>query len=65
MSRFLSIGRFKWVDPKEFDSNKYNINNSKGFPLEVHLEYPKKLHRLHNDYPLARRQNSNQKRNVV
>ena len=33
--------------------NKYTSNSSKGCVLEVDLEYPKKLRKLHNDYPLA------------
>ena len=33
--------------------NKYTKNSSNGCVLEVDLEYPKELHELHNDYPLA------------
>ena len=36
-----------------FDLNKYTSNSSRGFVLEVDLEYPKELWELHNDYPLA------------
>ena len=53
MSKFLSTGDFKWIDPKEFDFNRYIINSSKGCALTVDLEYPKELRELHNDYPLA------------
>ena len=53
MSKFLSINGFKWIDPKEFDLNKYTSNSSKGCVLEVDLEYTKELRRLHNDYSLA------------
>ena len=35
------------------DLNKYTNNNSKRHVLEVDLEYPKELSKLHNDYPLA------------
>ena len=49
---FLTSG-FKRIYPKEFDSNKYSRNNSKGWALEVDLEYRKKLRELHNDYSLA------------
>ena len=44
---------FKWIDPKEFELNKYTSNSLKGSALEVNLEYPKELHELHNNYPLA------------
>ena len=53
MPKFLSISGFKWIDPKEFDLNKYTSNSSKGCVLKVYLEYPKELRELHNDYPLA------------
>ena len=53
MSKFLPTSGFKWIDPKEFDLNKYANNSSKGCFLKVDLEYPKELHDLHNDYPLA------------
>ena len=53
MSKFLPASRFKWIDPKEFDLNKYAINNSKGCVLENDFEYLKELRELRNDYPLA------------
>ena len=53
MSKFFPTSGFKWIDPKEFDLNKYTSNSSKGCVLEVDLEYPKELRELHNDYPLA------------
>ena len=43
----------RWIDSKEFDSNKYSSNNSKGWAREVDLEYPEELRQLHNDYPLV------------
>ena len=49
ISKFLPTSGFKWIDPKEFDLNKYTDNSSKGCVLEVILEYPKELHELHND----------------
>ena len=52
-SKFLPTCVFKWIDPKEFDLNKYTSHSSKGCVLEVDLEYPKELRELHNDYPLA------------
>ena len=30
MSTFLPTSEFKWIDPKEFDLNKYTSNSSKG-----------------------------------
>ena len=53
MSKFLSTNGFKWIDPKEFDLNKYISNSSKGYAVEADLEYPKELRELHNDYSLA------------
>ena len=50
MSKFFPTSRFKWIDPKEFDLNKCTSNSSKGCFLEVDLEYPKELCKLHNDY---------------
>ena len=54
MSKFLPTSGFEWIDPTEFDLNKYSINISKECVLEVDLEYPKDLWELHNDYPLPR-----------
>ena len=53
LCKFLSTSRFKWIDPKEFDLNKYTGNSPEEYVLEVALEYPKELQELHNDYPLA------------
>ena len=53
MFTFLPASGFKWIDPKEFDMNKYTSNSSKGCVLEVDHEYPKELRELHSDYPLA------------
>ena len=32
---------FKWIDTKNFDSDKYSNKRSKGWVLEVDIEYPK------------------------
>ena len=53
MSKFLPTSGFKWIDLKEFDSNKYTSNSSKGCISEFNLKYPKELPKLHNDNPLA------------
>ena len=36
-----------------FNVNSVSENSSTGYILEDDLEYPDKLHKLHNDYPLA------------
>ena len=38
--KYLQTGRFKPVDPKDFDLNEYNNNSSKCCVLEVDLKYP-------------------------
>ncbi|XP_072047131.1 uncharacterized protein [Amphiura filiformis] len=48
MSQPLPTGDFEWMTPKQLDSW-----DEIPCILEVDLEYPKKLHDLHNDYPLA------------
>ena len=53
MSQYLPTGGFKWLSEKEVNLSKYNDEFEKGLILEVDLEYPKELHDLHNDYPLA------------
>ena len=53
MSKFLQTNVLKWIDPKEFDLNKYISNSSKRCVPEVDLQYPKELRELHSDYPLA------------
>ena len=56
MSQYLPTGGFRWMTEKQInklDLAKYNENSKKGLILEVDLEYHKKLHNLHNDYPLA------------
>ena len=53
MSKFLPTSGFKWIDPKEFDLNKYTSNSSKGYVLEVALEYPTELRELRSDYRLV------------
>ena len=48
MSQPLPYSGFKWLSGKVGKREK-----GKGRILEVDLEYPKHLHKLHNDYPLA------------
>ena len=47
MSNFFPTGGFKWIDPKEFDPNKYTSNSSKECVFKVELQ------ELHNDCHLA------------
>ena len=54
MSQKLPTGDFRWIpSPEYINLDSYDENSAKGLILEVHLEYPPELHRLHNDYPLA------------
>ena len=55
MSKKLPFDNFNWyfsrMDEKKVLS--YSDDDDKGYILEVDLEYPKELHDLHRDYPLA------------
>ena len=56
MSQYLPTGGFRWLKQNKINDlnlSKYDTENKKGLILEVDLEYPKELHDLHNDYPLA------------
>ena len=53
ISKFLPASGFKWIDANVFDFNKSTSNSSKGCVLEDGLGFPKELHELRNDYPLA------------
>ena len=56
MSQTQIINGFMWYNnylsdfTEEFIKN-YNENSHKGYFLEVHIEYPKKLWRSHKDLP--------------
>jgi len=54
MSQPLPLNNFKWMTEND-QSNCLQISDQvgKGCILEVDLEYPKELHNLHNDLPLA------------
>ena len=41
MSKFSPTKKFKWIDFKDIDSNKYNENSSTGCVLEDDLDFPK------------------------
>ena len=55
MCKKLPYGDFKWhygrMDEKRV--MKYSDDDDTGYILEVDLDYPKELHDLHKDYPLA------------
>ena len=56
MSQYLPTGNFKWMTDKEISKTnlgKYELDGKEGLILQVDLEYPKELHDLHNDYPIA------------
>ena len=48
MSKPLPTHRFKWMEKSKLET--WELHSC---ILEVDLEYPKSLHDLHNDYPLA------------
>ena len=55
MSKYLPYREFKWFKKNvgELDVMSINKKSDVGYILEVDLKYPKELHKLNNDYPLA------------
>ena len=54
MSEYFPYGEFEWLENiDEFDINSISEKSDTGYYLEVDLEYPDELYKLHNDYPLA------------
>ena len=57
MSKKLPTHGFKWLTGGEMENLYENqilqVWNKTPCILEVDLEYPKKMHNLHNDYPLC------------
>ena len=57
MSQKLPLDNFKWIEKDDllkFNENfikNYDENSDKGYLLEVDIEYPKNLHKLHSDLP--------------
>ena len=59
MNEYLPYWRFEWLE----NIDKFHVMSIKecnfidkspiGYFLEVDLEYPEKLHELHNNFPLA------------
>ena len=56
MSQCLPTGGYKWIDATIFTKKRIlqmKDDAKNGFMLNVNIRYPKHLHDLHNDYPLA------------
>ena len=55
MSQRFSVNGFGWVENiSQFDDSfikSYKEESEEGYFLEVDLQYPEKLHKLHNDLP--------------
>ena len=54
MSEYLTYEGCRWLkNVDEFDTMSINQKSPIGYLLEVDLEYSDKLHKIHNDYPIA------------
>jgi hypothetical protein len=53
MSQYLPEKNFEWEENLYRDWINIPDDNDEGWILEVDLKYPKKLHDIHKDYPLA------------
>ena len=54
MSEYLPYEQLEWLkNVDSFDVCQLIKKSDVGYILEVDLKYPKELHKLHNDYPLA------------
>ena len=55
MSQKPQVNRFEWIeDTSHFNDDfikKYNEESNGGYFLEADVQYPEKLHELHNDLP--------------
>ena len=55
MSQKLPVHNFEWIeDTSQLNEDfikKYNEESDDGYFFEVDVQYPKKLHELHNDLP--------------
>ena len=53
MSQKLPVRNFKWMEKDDISKfiKDYDENSDKGYILEVDVEYPKNLHKLHSDLP--------------
>ena len=56
MSQYLPYDNFEWMSEKEINEVDFDLVSKDSkirYILEADLKYPKDLHDLHNDYPLA------------
>ena len=53
MSQKLPIGGFEWTNPTIDEVIQTPDDSDEGYIIQDDLEYPKELHVLHNDYPMA------------
>ena len=56
MSRKLPVRGYRWLSEEElanFDINKQDFEDEKGYAFQVTLEYPPELQLQHSSYPLA------------
>ena len=55
MSQKLPVNDFDWIeDTSQFNEDFlkcYNEESDEGYCLEADVQYPEKLHKLHNDLP--------------
>ena len=57
MSQKIPVGDFKWIKKRDLPKTdkkfikSYDVDSNVGFVLEVDVDYPKKLHKLHSDLP--------------
>ena len=57
MSQKIPVGNFKWIKKRDLPKTdkkfikSYDVDSNVGFVLEVDVDYPKKLHKLHSDLP--------------
>ena len=65
MSQPLPYSGFKWLTGNDGKNGKFKREKGKCWILEVDLEYPKEIHNLHNDYPLAPQRNLQSKKGVA
>ena len=56
MSQKLPVNIFEWIKDTQFNEDfikNYSEESGEGYFFEVDIQYPKKLHELHNDLPFS------------